>query len=79
MDVDGFIEVITTAEAAKNDFNLSPSRYIVQNDGATEKTLTTALADYAAVSNEEEALSNEISRVLKQLKALAGRTKTSIP
>ena len=30
---EGLSAVITTAEAARNDYNLSPSRYVAQNDG----------------------------------------------
>ena len=79
VNAEGFVKVITNAEAATNDFNLSPSRYVVQTGGAKEKNLAEALADYAAVAKEEEALSIDLSRVLKQLKTLAARTETPAP
>ncbi len=74
-DVDGFVKVITTAEATKADSNLSPSRYVVTKGDAKSKDIVLAIADYEAVVEDEQALSNDIERVLKQIKLLASRTK----
>ena len=74
-DVDGYVKVITTAEAAKNDYNVSPSRYLVTNGDAKSKDISTAIADYESVVKDEEALNNDITRVLNQIKSIASRTK----
>jgi type I restriction enzyme M protein len=76
-NMDGFVKIITKEEAAQNDFNLSPSRYVVQNGGASEKTLSAAIAAYTAVIKEEQALNDDLAPVLKQLKSLAARTPAS--
>ena len=73
-EVEDFVKVITNAECAKNDFNLSPSRYVVTKDDAKSKDIVTAIADYEAVIKVEEALSGDITRVIKQIKSLAMRS-----
>jgi type I restriction enzyme M protein len=78
-DVDLFVKVITTADAAKNDFNLSPSRYVVTNGDTKTKDIGMAIADFELISKDEEALSNDFTRVLKQIKSLASRTKHPAP
>jgi len=74
-DVDGFVKVITKAEAAKNDFNLSPSRYVAAIGDLKIKDLTTALAEYDAVCTEEAKVNADLLNVFKQLKTLAKRAK----
>ncbi len=75
-DVDGFVKVITTTEAAKNDFNLSPSRYLVSTSGLTTKDLSTAIAEYDGACVEEVAINADLAPVIKQIKALAKRTQS---
>jgi type I restriction enzyme M protein len=74
-EVEDFVKVITIAQCAKNDFNLSPSRYVVTKGDTKSKDIVTAIADYEAVIKVEEALSGEITRVIKQIKSLAVRSK----
>jgi hypothetical protein len=38
-----------------------------------------AIADFELISKDEEALSNDFTRVLKQIKSLASRTKHPAP
>jgi len=78
-DVEGFVEVITTADAAKADFNLSPSRYVSSNGDAKSKDIAVAIADYEGVVHDEETLGSEIARVIKQIKSLASQTKEGKP
>lgn len=75
-DVDGFVKVITNAEAAKNDFNLSPSRYLASAGDVKIKVLSSALAEYDAVCKEEAAINEDLVPVFKQIKTLVKRTKS---
>ena len=74
-NVEGFVKVITAAEVAKNDFNLSPSRYVATNADAKVKDIATAIEAYESVVQEEEALSKDLARVLTQIKSLASRAR----
>jgi type I restriction enzyme M protein len=68
---DGFVCVASTEEVAKNDFNLSPSRYISSNGDAEIKELRTAIAHYEAVLKDEMSITQEMNKVLAQIKELA--------
>ena len=69
--VEGFASVITNEEAAKNDFNLSPSRYLAANGTAETKSMSAALLHYEQACREEAQITKDVDTVLKQLKALA--------
>jgi type I restriction enzyme M protein len=64
--VDGISAIITGAEVAKNDFNLSPSRYVAQNG----KDETLPLEDAVVLLREAEEERREADGKLK--KVLAG-------
>ncbi len=76
-NVEGFVNVITTAEAAKNDFNLSPTRYIATSGGFKIKTLALALEEYDEACAEEAAAAADLAPIFKQLKALANRVNST--
>jgi type I restriction enzyme M protein len=76
-DVDGYVKVITTSEAAKNDFNLSPSRYVAATGIVKVKDLAPVLAEYNATYIEEAAVNADLVTVLKKVKRLAKRTKVT--
>jgi len=59
--------VITTAEAARNDYNLSPSRYVAKNDQEEVLPLEEALVPLAEAEEERAAADDELEKVLKQL------------
>lgn len=73
-DVEGFVKVITNAEATKSDFNLSPSRYVVANGAAKAKDISAALAEYDAASAEQTSVNADLTPILTQIRALAQRT-----
>jgi len=77
-DVDGFVKVITNAEAAKSDFNLSPSRYLVVSGDVKTKDLAAALADYDAICAEEAKVNADLVAMFKQLKTLAKRAQPAV-
>lgn len=66
-DMDGFVKVITKTEAAKNDFNLSPSRYITTATVGTIRELPGILKELAALEIEEAAINKDVKKILAQL------------
>lgn len=76
-DIDGFVKIITIAEAAKNDFNLSPSRHIASNADRNIKDLATAISEYELISEEEAKLNTNLASLFNQLKTLAKRVKST--
>lgn len=66
-DVDGFVKVITIAEAAKNDFNLSPSRYLASAAVGTIRKLPDILKDLAALEAEATRMDKDLKKILPQL------------
>jgi type I restriction enzyme M protein len=65
-DVDGFVQVISTAEAAKNDFNLSPSRYLATGSTVTYRPLPVLLKELSALDKEAATLSLDLSKLLRK-------------
>ncbi|MBM3524280.1 MAG: XRE family transcriptional regulator, partial [Alphaproteobacteria bacterium] len=66
--VEGLAAVVTNEEAAANDFNLSPSRY-VQLDGATltMRPLGEIIAELSTLDAERIRTDADLQRVLRQL------------
>ncbi len=63
----GFCAIITNDEAAKNDFNLSPSRYLSNGDASTTRELPDILRDLSALTKEEDTVTAELTKLLGQL------------
>ncbi len=66
VDVEGFVKVITNAEAAKNDFNLSPSRYLANGSTVTYRPLPVLLKELNALDKEAATLSLDLSKLLRK-------------
>lgn len=66
-DVEGFVKVITNAEAAKNDFNLSPSRYLASAATGIIRKLPDILKDLAALEIEAADVNKDMKKILAQL------------
>lgn len=66
--VDGFVAAIANEEAASNDFNLSPARF-VQLAGArgTTRSLREIVAELATIDAERGRIDADLHRVLDQL------------
>lgn len=66
--VEGLAAVITTEQAAQNDFNLSPSRY-VQLAGARDATrpLSEIVAELSALDGERAAIDRQLRSILDQM------------
>jgi type I restriction enzyme M protein len=61
---DGFVAVVTGEETAKNDFNLSPSRYLSSESSGELRPLPGILKDLAALDEEARNISRELQSVL---------------
>ena len=64
---DGLSAVITSADTAKNDFNLSPSRYVSTGEQAEVLSLDEAVVELREAEEELETANREPDKVLKEL------------
>jgi type I restriction enzyme M protein len=64
---EGLSAIITNEEAARNDYNLSPSRYVVQNGEEEVQPLEEALVQLQEAEEERAAADRELEEVLKAL------------
>jgi type I restriction enzyme M protein len=65
--MDGLSAVITTADTAKNDFNLSPSRYVSVGEQAEVLPLDEAVVELREAEEELETANCELEKVLKKI------------
>jgi type I restriction enzyme M protein len=65
--VDGLSAIITTADAAKNDYNLSPSRYVSTGEQVEVLIVDEAVVQLREAEEELEAANRELEKVLKKL------------
>jgi len=67
-DAPGFVKVITNAEAAANDFNLSPSRYVGANgDSAETRELPAIIAELKSLDDKATNLADALKPVFAAL------------
>jgi type I restriction enzyme M protein len=64
---EGLSAIITNEEAARNDYNLSPSRYVASNDVEPPLPLEEALVLLAEAEEERREADAELDRVLSAL------------
>jgi len=64
---EGLSAVITNEEAARNDYNLSPSRYVAQNGSEEVLPLEEALVRLQEAEEERAAADRELEEVLRAL------------
>ncbi|TAN04236.1 MAG: helix-turn-helix domain-containing protein [Rhodanobacteraceae bacterium] len=64
---DGLVAVIDRKQAAENDYNLSPSRYIANGETKQLREIPDIVAELAALKKEETALDAELDKVLAKL------------
>jgi type I restriction enzyme M protein len=73
--VDGFSKIISKEEAAKNDYNLSPSRYVAVGGKEEYLPLDEALVELAQVEEERKQIEAELNAIVQKLgfeRSLAG-------
>lgn len=64
---DGLSVIITAEDATKNDYNLSPSRYISTGEGPTVPPLDEAVVELREAEDELEQANRELELMLKHL------------
>ncbi|MEW6326415.1 MAG: N-6 DNA methylase [Thermodesulfobacteriota bacterium] len=71
-DVEKFIKVITTAQAAENDFNLSPSRYVDVNEGETHRPIPEILGELNMLEKQSEVVNSNLHAIFRSMKLDTG-------
>jgi type I restriction enzyme M protein len=66
-DVTGFVKVITREEAAANDFNLSPSRFVVVETNETSRPLPEIASELRLLDAKAVRLNADLIEVLTKL------------
>ncbi len=64
---DGISKIITKEEAARNDYNLSPSRYVAQNGEEDVIPLDDAIVQLQEAEEERREADERLEKVLKEL------------
>lgn len=64
--VDGFCAVITNDEAAKNDYNLSPSRYLAAGSEESFRPIPALLDELDTLDTEAVQISGELRKLLRK-------------
>lgn len=65
--IGGFCTVITTEDAAGNDFNLSPSRYLANSDDKRLYALPDLIEELAGLRSAQQQVDQEIDDILARL------------
>jgi len=66
-EVEKYSRVVTREEIAKNDFNISPSRYIHTGAGEEYRPIAEIVEELEALEEEEQASSTNLRQILTQL------------
>lgn len=66
-DVEKFVKVITTAEAAENDFNLSPSRYVDVNEGESYRPIPEILEELRMLEKRAATVDTDLQTIFTKL------------
>ncbi|HPN84023.1 MAG TPA: N-6 DNA methylase [Victivallales bacterium] len=66
-DIDKFVKVISDKEAAKNDYNLSPSRYIDTSEKTEYRPIPEILAELDALEANAAKIDKDVKKIFKQM------------
>jgi len=66
-EIEGFSKIITIEEARKNDYNLSPSRYVSVDDEKEVQLIEDILIELGEVEEERERVDKELKDILRRL------------
>lgn len=65
--VEGFVHVLTNEQAKKEDYNLSPSRYIHTSDNAELRPLPDIIREYKSINTNASAIDTELIAILSKI------------
>jgi len=71
-DVPKLVKVITTEEAAKNDFNLAPSRYVTTASAEEYREIPEIITELRGLEKKAARVTSELGGILKQLNLSSG-------
>jgi len=66
-EVEGISKIITKEEAARNDYNLSPSRYVAQNGEDDTLPLEDAVVQLQEAEEERKEADEKLKSILKEM------------
>ena len=66
-DIDKFVKVIAKSEAMKNDYNLSPSRYVGNSQDEEYRDVEEILVELAELEHERIKTDKELNGILKKI------------
>ncbi|MDO8721728.1 MAG: N-6 DNA methylase, partial [Syntrophales bacterium] len=66
-DAEKFVKVISTAEAAENDFNLSPSRFVDVNEGEIFRPIPEIMEELNVLEKKAENVNADLQTIFKKL------------
>ena len=66
-DIPGFVKVITSEEAAANDYNLSPSRFVVAVDESKSRDLSELIAEIQSLDAKAAQIKGKLASVFAAL------------
>ena len=66
-DVPNFVKVISTADAAQNDYNLSPSRYVGAATEQVYREIPDIVAELAEHERKAAKIGKHLAKILKQM------------
>ena len=66
-EIEGFSKIITVDEAVRNDYNLSPSRYVAIAEKEEYLPIDEALVELAEVEEEKKEIDKQLSEILKKI------------
>ena len=66
-DLDRFLRVITKGTVVKNDYNLSPARYVSLAEETVYRPIPQILSELKAIKKEEEKIDKNLDNIFKKL------------
>jgi len=66
-NIDKFTKIITNQEAEKNDYNLSPSRYVGNNKVEEYRDVDEILVELAELEEEREKTDRELNEIMRKI------------
>lgn len=70
---EGISKIVTVTEVAKNDFNLSPSRYVAQNGEDDTLPLEDALVQLQEAEEEQQKADEKLKAIINRISPAKGR------
>ena len=65
--INKFTKIITNEEAEKNDYNLSPSRYVGNGEEEEYRDIDEILVELAELEEEREKTDRELNEIMKKI------------